>query len=225
MQPIIGCEVYVAPRSRIEQGAARSDDYEAGGNYHLILLAMNREGYRNLCQLVTARLPGGLLLQAAHRQGAAARAERRPDRALRLPRAARSTRPSPPANSTRARASVASEYREHLRRPLLRRDPGQPPAAAGAVQPRADRRSRDELGLPLVATNDCHYLDARGRRAHEVLLCIQTGKTLHRPEKRWKFDTDQLYVKGPEEMRAAFADVPRGDRQHARHRASAATSS
>src|SRR5438093_6036332 len=53
VQPIIGCEMYVAPQSRHEK-AGRIDDYEAGGNYHLILLAMNREGYRHLCQLVTA---------------------------------------------------------------------------------------------------------------------------------------------------------------------------
>ena len=53
VQPILGCEMYVAPQSRHEK-AGRIDDYEAGGNYHMILLAMNREGYRHLCQLVTA---------------------------------------------------------------------------------------------------------------------------------------------------------------------------
>src|SRR5207247_5955339 len=53
VQPIIGCEMYVAPQSRFEK-AGRIDDYEAGGNYHLVLLAMSREGYRHLCQLVTA---------------------------------------------------------------------------------------------------------------------------------------------------------------------------
>jgi DNA polymerase-3 subunit alpha len=53
VQPIIGCEMYVAPQSRFDK-EGRIDDYEAGGNYHLILLAMNRDGYRNLCQLVSA---------------------------------------------------------------------------------------------------------------------------------------------------------------------------
>src|SRR6266404_1557923 len=53
VQPILGCEMYVAPQSRFEK-AGRIDDYEAGGNYHLVLLAMSREGYRHLCQLVTA---------------------------------------------------------------------------------------------------------------------------------------------------------------------------
>ena len=58
-------------------------------------------------------------------------------------------------------------------------------------------------GLPLVATNDCHYLHRGDARAHEVLLCIQTGKTLA-DESRWRFDTDELYVKTPEEMATAF---------------------
>ena len=80
------------------------------GNYHLILLAMNKEGYRNLCRLVTARLHGGLLLQAAHRQGAAARAQRGPDRALRLPGERGQPARSPPARST-APARVLEEYR------------------------------------------------------------------------------------------------------------------
>ncbi|MFM8408911.1 MAG: PHP domain-containing protein, partial [Alphaproteobacteria bacterium] len=54
VQPIIGCEVYVAPRSRFDKSSARADDPEAGGNYHLILLAQNQAGYKNLCRLVSA---------------------------------------------------------------------------------------------------------------------------------------------------------------------------
>ncbi len=59
------------------------------------------------------------------------------------------------------------------------------------------------MGLPLVATNDCHYLHREDAKAHEVLLCIQTGKVLA-DETRWRFDTDELYVKTPEEMAASF---------------------
>ncbi|MBI3302824.1 MAG: PHP domain-containing protein, partial [Deltaproteobacteria bacterium] len=54
IKPILGVEAYVAPRSRFDRGPSRADDYETGGNFHLILLAMNLEGYRNLCRLVTA---------------------------------------------------------------------------------------------------------------------------------------------------------------------------
>jgi DNA polymerase-3 subunit alpha len=63
------------------------------------------------------------------------------------------------------------------------------------------------LGLPLVATNDCHYLTPEDAAAHEVLLCIQTGKTMS-DEKRWRFGTDQLYVKDPATMVEAFSDCP-----------------
>ncbi len=59
------------------------------------------------------------------------------------------------------------------------------------------------MGLPLVATNDRHYLHREDAKAHEVLLCIQTGKVLA-DENRWRFDTDELYVKTPEEMAASF---------------------
>ncbi len=62
----------------------------------------------------------------------------------------------------------------------------------------------NQLGLPMVATNDCHYLHREDARAHEVLLCIQTGKTMA-DDTRWRFDTDELYVKTPAEMEAAFA--------------------
>ncbi|MDR4485153.1 MAG: hypothetical protein R3B95_18450 [Nitrospirales bacterium] len=59
----------------------------------------------------------------------------------------------------------------------------------------------EKLGIPLVGTNDCHYLNKRDARPHEIMLCLQTGKTLKDPN-RMKFDTDQLYVKSTEEMRS-----------------------
>src|SRR5262249_51097919 len=65
----------------------------------------------------------------------------------------------------------------------------------------------NRLGLPLLATNDCHYLRPEDAAAHEALLCIQTGKTFS-DEKRWKFETDQLYVKDASTMAEAFAHVP-----------------
>ena len=64
-----------------------------------------------------------------------------------------------------------------------------------------------ELKLPLVATNDCHYLNREDARAHEVLLCIQTGKTMSDPT-HMKFSADEFYVKSPEEMARAFSYAP-----------------
>ena len=64
-----------------------------------------------------------------------------------------------------------------------------------------------KLGIPLAGTNDCHYLNKRDAKPHEIMLCLQTGKTL-KDANRMKFDTDQLYVKSTEEMVADFVELP-----------------
>ena len=64
-----------------------------------------------------------------------------------------------------------------------------------------------KLDIPLAGTNDCHYLKKEDSRPHELMLCLQTGKTISDPN-RMKFDTDQLYVKSTEEVAAAFAEFP-----------------
>jgi DNA polymerase-3 subunit alpha len=203
VQPIIGCEMYVAPQSRHEK-AGRIDDYEAGGNYHLILLAMNRDGYRHLCQLVTAgfregfhykprvdkallrELNGGLIALSGCLRGEVAHSLMT-------------------GNEEKARAAAEElagifdgRFYIELQDNRL--------AAQDRVNAELKELARG-LGLPLVGTNDCHYLRPDDATAHEALLCIQTGKTLSDP-KRWKFETDQLYVKDAGEMAAAFADVP-----------------
>ena len=203
VQPILGCEMYVAPQSRLEK-AGRIDDYEAGGNYHLVLLATSREGYRHLCQLVTAgfregfhykprvdkellrELGGGLIALSGCLRGEVAH-----NLMSSQPERARS------AAEELARIFDGRFYIEvqdnHL--PAQERVNGELIALAR------------ELGLPLVGTNDCHYLRPEDAAAHEALLCIQTGKTLS-DERRWRFETDQLYVKDGAEMAAAFAHVP-----------------
>src|SRR5437868_7707599 len=203
VQPIIGCEMYVAPQSRLEK-AGRIDDYEAGGNYHLILLATNREGYRHLCQLVTAgyregfhykprvdkellrELNGGLIALSGCLRGEVAHS-------------------FVTGQPEKARAAAEELARIFDGRFYIEIQDNRLPA-----QERVNRelvRLARELGLPVVGTNDCHYLRPEDAAAHEVLLCIQTGKTFS-DEQRWKFETDQLYVKDATEMAAAFAHVP-----------------
>ena len=203
VKPILGCEMYVAPASRFDK-VGRIDDYEAGGNYHLILLAMNRDGYRNLCRLVTAgyregfhykprvdkallrELNGGLIALSGCLRGEVAHSllTGQPEKARN-------------AAEELARIFDGRFYLEvqdnHLQQQAV-------------VNAELERFSR-ELGLPLVGTNDCHYLCREDAAAHEALLCIQTGKTFS-DERRWKFETDQLYVKDAQEMASAFADVP-----------------
>ena len=203
IQPIIGCEMYVAPQSRFEK-AGRIDDYEAGGNYHLILLAMNREGYRHLCQLVTAgyregfhykprvdkallgELSGGLIALSGCLRG----------------EVAHSLMTGQPERARSAAEELARLFDGRFYVEI--QDNRLPAQERVNVELKALAK---DLGLPLVGTNDCHYLHAGDAAAHEVLLCLQTGKTFS-DDRRWKFETDQLYVKDPAEMAAAFADVP-----------------
>ncbi len=203
VKPIIGCELYVAPGSRFEK-QGRIDDYEAGGNYHMIVLAMNREGYRNLCRLVSAgyregfhykprvdkellrELNGGLIALSGCLRGEVSHN-------LLLGQFDRATA----AASEMAAVFDGRYYVEVQDNRLAKQE-----QVNGELKALAKR-----LGLPLIGTNDCHYLRPEDAAAHEVLLCIQTGKTFS-DERRWRFETDQLYVKDPAEMAAAFADVP-----------------
>ncbi|HTW89785.1 MAG TPA: DNA polymerase III subunit alpha, partial [Candidatus Binataceae bacterium] len=199
IKPIIGCEAYLAPGKRTDRTQTpRSDDFDGGGNFHLILLAQNRTGYRNLCRLLTAaykeglyykpridkeiltELSEGLIALSGCLSGEIARALRadRYDKAKELAQ------------------SYAQIFPDRFYLEL------QDNRLHGPLNDSLARLGK-ELSLPVVATNDCHYLHRDDARAHEVLLCIQTGKTLA-DETRWRFDTDELYVKTPEEMTAAF---------------------
>jgi DNA polymerase III subunit alpha len=199
VKPIIGCEVYLAPGSRHDRTqAARSDDVEAAGNYHLILLAQSRTGYQNLCRLLTVaykeglyykpridkeildELSAGLIVLSGCLSGEVARALR----SGRLDKARE-------AAEWYARAFPDRFYLELQDNDLH-----------GPLNDTLRELGRT-VGVPLVATNDCHYLHREDAKAHEVLLCIQTGKTMA-DETRWRFDTDQFYVKTPEEMASAF---------------------
>src|SRR5215472_2807048 len=199
IKPIIGCEAYLAPGSRHDRTqAARGDDVEAAGNYHLILLAQSRIGYQNLCRLLTVaykeglyykpridkeilgELSAGLIVLSGCLSGEIARALR----SGRLDKARE-------AAEWYARTFPGRFYLELQDNDLH-----------GPLNETLRELGRT-VGVPLVATNDCHYLHRADAKAHEVLLCIQTGKTLA-DETRWRFDSDQFYVKTPEEMAAAF---------------------
>ncbi|MGH7789429.1 MAG: DNA polymerase III subunit alpha, partial [Candidatus Binatia bacterium] len=201
VQPIIGCEMYVAPGDRRDkQRVVRGDDFETAGNFHLILLAMNELGYKNLCRLVTLGYTEGFYYKP------------RIDKAL-----LREFNCGLIALS----GCLASEVNQAIKLGSLDRARGVMEEYRAmfdgryyveiqdnhlAEQERANTALislASELSLPMVATNDCHYLEAEDHKAHDVLLCIQTSKTFN-DEKRWRFGTDQLYVKSPEEMLGAF---------------------
>jgi len=202
IKPILGCEVYVALGSRSEK--TRTVDGK-GAYHHLVLLARNREGYKNLMRLSSAGYLEGFHykpridkeLLSAHAEGllclSACLKGELPQLLL--------------AGDDEGAVRAAAWYRD-LFGPefyyLEVQDHGIPEErqAAGKLIELGKR-----MGIPVVATNDCHYLAREDAEAHEVLLCIQTGTTMQDPD-RFRFATDQVYVKSAEEMAALFGEVP-----------------
>ncbi|MBM4255541.1 MAG: DNA polymerase III subunit alpha [Deltaproteobacteria bacterium] len=205
VKPIVGCEVYVAPKSRLDHsGGSGADEHEHGGNFHLILLAMNLDGYRNLCRLVSAGFTDGFYRKP------------RIDKELMREHNTGIIALSGCLSGEVARAMLVGK--EHLARQAAEEyaaifddrfyieiQANHLPEQE-KINPALIELSR-QLALPLVATNDCHYLKAEDAEAHEVLLCVQSGKVWS-DEKRWRFGTNQLYVKSPEEMLAEFSHCP-----------------
>ncbi len=203
IKPIIGCEMYVAPGSRFDKTgtASQHDD----NFHHLILLARNKQGYRNLVKLVTAAYLEGFYykpridkeLLRTHHEGLIAMSACLSGEIPRLLLQGR--------YEDARRTSL--EYQEIVGSGnfyLELQDNGIP------EQEQANRelmRLSKDTGIPLVATNDCHYLNMEDHKAHDALLCIQTGK-LVKDTNRMRFSSETFYVKTPDEMNKSFAHVP-----------------
>ncbi len=210
VKAIIGCEAYVAPRSRHDRGL-KAADMEGNGSadedrsYHLVLLAKDITGYRNLMKLVSLgylegfyykpRIDREILKQ--HCEGIIALSG-----CLKGEVASHLLR-----KQEEAARRIAVEYAEIFGPGNFYLEVQANGLPEQAIVNEGLVRLARELSLPLVATNDCHYLRKSDARAHEILLCIQTGKTIL-DEKRFKFQTDHLYFKSPEEMAKDFAYLP-----------------
>jgi len=200
IKPIIGCEVYVAPGKRTDRTTRGAADYESGGNYHLVLLAANMEGYRNLCRMVSQSYKDGFYykpridkeLLEAHNSGLLCLSGCLSGEAAKAIVAGRHDK-AREVIEYYARLFGDRYYLEIQDNHLEEQN-----AVNEFMIPTAH-----DMGIPLVATNDCHYLDHDDHKSHEVLLCVQTGKQLD-DEDRWRFGTDQLFVKGAEDMLKAF---------------------
>jgi len=202
IKPIFGCEVYVAKGSRLTKGNARGS---SDASHHLVLLAENLEGYRNLCRLVSAAYREGFYykprvdwdLLREHNQGLIALTACLGGE---IPTLIEQGKMEDALRRSREMAEIFDNERLYLE---LQEN-------FIPEQTRVNRGLKEisgELGLPLVATNDCHYLTREQAHAHEVLLCIQTGKTMDDPS-RMRFPNDEFYVKTPQEMAELFSDVP-----------------
>lgn len=202
IKPIIGCEVYVAPGSRLERYP--QDGHYEGAN-HLTLLVKDRIGYKNLIKLVTAGYLEGFYykpridkeLLSQHHEGLLALsgclnsevcgllAEGDDEKALEAAAWYRDLFGS--ENYFLELQSHGIESQERVNRGLL--------------------QLAKKLGVPVVATNDVHYLNAGDHKAHDALLCIQTGTTVAERD-RLRFSAEQFYFKSPQEMQALFPDIP-----------------
>ncbi len=200
VKPIIGCECYVAPRA-IKYKTPEDRKRTA----HLILLAETLEGYQNLCKLATiAQLEGfysrprvdkallrkyhkGLIAMSACLQGEVPQLIRKGDLK---------------AADTAAREHVEIFGPDNFFLEVQNNGiPLQEKVNEGLLE------MHQRLGIPMVASNDCHYLDEKDVRAHEVLLCIQTNKTIH-DESRFKFSTEDLFFKPGDQMAAELGHFP-----------------
>lgn len=200
VKPIIGCEVYVAPRTLDDR-----TQIDHKGLRHLVLLAENNKGYTNLCKLVsTAQLQGfyykpriDKALLAEHSEGLIGLS-----------------------------ACIKGDVSQHiLQNQMEKADETalfyQKVLGEGnfylevqengmGIQHKLNEGLLDiskRLSIPMVATNDCHYLSKGDDKAHEILLCIQTGDTVN-SQNRFKFDSDQLYFKSSQEMIETLGQYP-----------------
>ena len=197
VKPIIGCEVYVAPRNMTDREHGRDNDYS-----HLILLCKNETGYRNLCYLVSMAFTDGFYIKP------------RIDWALLEKHTEGLVCLSGCLAGEIQQKLIHDDYKGAKERALWLRerfgddfyleiqDHGIRDERMAA---NANYRLHRETGIPLVLTNDAHYLEKSDAYYQDVLMCIQMGKTVDDPV-RMRFESQELYLKSEEEMRAIFPD-------------------
>ena len=200
VKPIIGCEVYVAPRTRFDK--QHEFDSEAR---HLVLLCENETGYRNLSYMVSmAHIEGfyirpriDLDLLRAHHEGLIALSA---CLAGEIPRRLKAGN----YDGAKEYALTLSDIFGPDHFYLELQDHG---IRDQAIVNKGILRLHEETGLPLVVTNDAHYLRKEDAAAHDVLLCIQTGKTVD-DTNRMRYEPQNFYLRSTEEMAALFPDYP-----------------
>lgn len=195
IKPIIGCEVYVAPRSRFEkEGRVDSEPN------HLILLAMNNEGYKNLTKIVSSAYIDGFYYKP--RVDIELLKEYSNNIVCLSGCLAGAVSKKILENDLSGAEQVALQYKSIFQDRYYLEIQDNKYREQLIVNQHLIGLSR-KLGIPLVATNDCHYLTPDDYFFHEVLLCIQTKKKLI-DEDRMRFETNEFYVKSPAEMENAF---------------------
>lgn len=199
VKPIIGCEVYVAPRGRKDKEPKIDEKYN-----HLILLAKNNEGYKNLAKLVSLGFIEGFYYKPRIDKEIL---EKYHEGIICLSAClAGEVNQAILNNNIEEAKKVALWFKNLFGEDYYLEVQNNGIKEQVLVNQKLVDLSR-KLNIPLVATNDAHYLKKEDAYNHEVLLCIQTGKKMT-DEDRMRFDTDELYVKSPEEMIEYFKNIP-----------------
>ena len=196
IKPIIGCELYVAPESRFDRGE---------GPRHLVVLAKDTHGYKNLMKLTSAGYLEGFYykprvdkeLLALHSEGLICTSACLNGEIAHLLL----------GGDKEGAQRVAEEYRDIFGEGNFYLEIME----NGLEEQKRANKGLIELGkklsIPMVATNDCHYLNREDAEAHEVLLCIQTGTTME-DDRRMRFSSEEFYLKSPDEMKKSFDYCP-----------------
>ncbi len=201
IKPIIGCEVYIAPNSRFEKKLGGIEET----SFHFILLAKDESGYRNLMKLVSAGYLEGFYYRpridkeilSQHAKGL-----------IGLSSCLKAEIPLLIKNGQINTAfKVCDEFNSIFGRNNFYLELMDNGLEEQKIVNQGLLKISKDLNIPLVATNDIHYLKKEEAKAHEALLCIQTQTTLQ-DSKRLRFQTEEFYFKSPEEMRELFKDLP-----------------
>lgn len=200
IKPIIGCEVYVAARSMKDKDPKYDSD-----NYHLVLLAKNQEGYNNLTKLVSMGFTEGFY----YKPRVDIEALRKYSKGLvALAACLAGEIPSLLLNGSYDKAKEAAlRYRDIFEEDSFYLEIQDHGIKEQALVNQELVRLSKETGIPLVASNDVHYVSREDSKAHDVLLCIQTGKSIE-DEVRLKFKGEEFYLKSYDEMHELFGYIP-----------------
>lgn len=199
IKPIIGCEAYIAPKSRFDKKGRGEENA-----YHIILLAMNNEGYKNLIKIISlAQLEGFYYVPRIDKE----LLKIYNDGLICLTACIKGEIPSLILKSDeKGLKNTIEEYLTIFGDRLYFELQDNGLQEQKKVNETLINLSK-YYGIPFVATNDCHYLKKEEARAHELLLCIQTGKTINDKD-RLSFKSDEFYFKSKEEVELAFSQYP-----------------
>jgi DNA polymerase-3 subunit alpha len=202
IKPIIGSELYLTPKSRFDKPNRREDELNY---FHLLVLVKNDQGYRNLCELITASFLEGFYRKPRIDKELL---EKYKDGLLVMSSCIQGEVPYHLLHGREDKAVAAARWYQEVFKDnffLEIQNHGLPQQLQ--ILPQLVDMAR-KLSIPLVASNDVHYLTKEDADAREILICLQTGDVISNPERAMKMESEQMYFKSSEEMAQLFAEIP-----------------